>query len=257
MNTSSRITFIALAMLTGWTGVGAGTIHSGSYNITIGSGEMGFSPNGDYASFGMGVSPWADPNSSAYFFPGEHWGNGSQTISLTRTLSAVLQADPGKIFDKVYVGLIPAAVSNEQSGASAESYWTVNGGTYTGQMNYYFTATPGRNYGYTITGPSTGESTMVYYDWFSRSYATWGGLWGTPHYLNGYYDVQASSFSIDLAIAARTWNAASFIPPGLQFFFTYLDAPPPSSSVPETSGTLLLLSFGLAGLAWARRVGLI
>lgn len=234
----------------------ATTIHSGSFTADIAStSTMGWSFSGDYASFSMGPSPYHSEHVASRFFGS--YPDFSFHLEQTRTLSAQLQADAGKIFDKVYVGLTPGGISNQRSGATSQSNWTVGGGSWVGNTSYYFDNGWASFHDWNITSPNSGEST--YYDeyWFREQLLTWGGFWGTPEYLTGYYNVGAASLSLDLLIYAYINNypgdrfGASFDPPGLVFQFTYLDAPP--ESVPDRGGLAVCLMTALLGLGAAKR----
>lgn len=229
----------------------ADPIHSGSYTLTVTPGtQMSFSADGDYAGFGIGASPYHASNSAARFFPGYVWGNGWQAISETRSLHAELKADAGLIFDKVYIGFTPGSFENWAGGIYSESTWKVNGGTYAGDPSH-FEGSEASYHKWETHGSDSGTATLYDGYWYHGVYETWGGFWGIPEYLTGFYDISDDTFSLDLSIYAVSYNDSSFEPPGFQFHFTYREAPP--VGVPDSSSTLFGVTAGLGLMLGVRR----
>lgn len=240
---------LALA-LAGFSTARADTIHNGSYTAEITkTGGMTFSA--------LGIN--------SISFSHEHLTGGGPLsfVQASGTLTATFQADPGLIFDKFsFGGMGGGAIFNEETGVYADFNWTVNGGTFiTGTPTYGGfngeTANPFRaeRREWEITGPNTGRSSVYDGYWYRTR------LYDFNYSQGGYGDfaIGASSFSIDLSALVTVsryyggWPGA-IDPQALIFGFSYLPAPPPTSSVPETGATAGLMLLGLAGLAGARRL---
>ncbi len=222
----------------------ATTIHSGNYTVEISStGGMAAHTGGNSIGFTHervnGVTP----------------GTGGGSVTASGSLVATFTADPGLIFDKLYFGgLTGGMVALDRGGASARINWQVNGGTFSGPTTYngFHDAAWAREW--EITGSDTGTSYLYGGYWF----ATVTYDFNNPLLGSGYYGIGASSFSINLdssVFVTDTGYWSSFIVPhGLRFSATYLDAPPPTSSVPEAGSTGCLIFLALAGLASVRRL---
>jgi len=238
------LTLSLILALAGFCTVRADTIHAGSYTVEITSaGGMTAATAGNAIGFSHervdGVAPGTAPGS----------------VTEIGSLTATFTADEGLIFDKLYFGGLAGGITAiEQGGASSRINWQVNGGTFSGPDTYGGSSSVGFAREWEITGANTGTSYF------------YGGLWfltriwdfNNPVYGSGYYDIGASSFSISLDSSVYVTDSGywtSFIVPlSVGFNPTYLAAPPPSSSVPETGATAGLMLLGLAGLAGVRRM---
>ena len=169
-----------------------------------------------------------------------------------RSVTATFQADPGLIFDRVYIGLRFGTWGNfAESSSSSSLEWTINGGSYSGIMA---SDTPcayqGSDYRcWVITGASTGVAVNTGYYWF-------GSRYGTDIGLPGFYDVQASSFSIDLLQYVTAYNpgawGAVMEPLGMTVGLSYIDAPDEIATAPEPS-TVGLLGLGMVLVGFTQR----
>lgn len=221
----------------------ANTIHSGNYTVDI-------SNTGGMAAHTGGNSIGFTHERVNGFAP----GTGGGSVSASGSLVATFTADPGLIFDKFYFGgLTGGMTAIERGGATARINWQVNGGTFSGPQTYngFHDASFAREW--QITGPNTGTSYLYGGYWFST--VTYD--FNDPILGSGYYEIGASSFSINLAssiFVTDTGYWSSFIVPhAVQFRATFLDAPPPGSPVPETGATVGLLLLGFSGVMALRR----
>ncbi len=224
---------LALA-LAGFSTARADTIHSGNYTAEITkTGGMGAVTLVNDFSFGHDSLISTHDN------------------EVSGTMHTQFVADAGLIFDKVYFnGLTGGAIFNG-IGARAIFDWTLNGGTFEGGSTYGgVNDHAGHVREWEITGPSTGRSVFYHGYWDQTVMYDFNN----PLSGSGYYSIGSSSFSMDMDALVQTWGSSSIIPQGIRFSFTYLDAPPPTSSVPETGATAGLMLLGLAGMAGARRL---
>ena len=187
-------------------------------------------------------------NDVSFGFPNN--GNTSGAIgSASGTLNAQFQASPGMIFDRLELFRpIGDGISGYWWGgyAVSEHYWTINGSTST-----------------SVEGPTSGSSDWgIYREWemtgpnTGRNYAlatrnaftSDGGLTTSI-----FYNIGASSFSIDLSGSVYTSGDMGITPPGVTFVVYLIDAPPPGNSVPDAASTIALLGASFLGLAALRR----
>lgn len=221
----------------------ADTIHSGNYTVEITrTGGMTATTAGNSIGFSHervdGVTP----------------GTGPGSVSETGSLTATFTADPGLIFDKLYFGGLAGGITAiEEGGASSRINWQVDGGTFSGPATYGGSSSVGFAREWEITGANTGTSYL------------YGGLWfltrvwdfNNPVYGSGYYDIGASSFSMNLDslvyVTDRGYWTSFIVPLSVGFSATFVDAPPPVDTVPETSATSGLVLLGLASLVGVRR----
>lgn len=223
----------------------AGTLHTGSMTVTwTQTGAVTVNP-------GLG-----SPN--LLRFSHEAVSGATETPNtytvFNGAMTANFQADAGLIFDKMYFGgLSGGATFLEAGGAHSYMAWDVHGGSFTGPATYGGSNIPsaGRYREWAITGPTTGTSHLGDSTWFRTMIAGFE----SPVYGGGYYDIGASSFSMDFSAFIHIYHVGgqwptSITPQSMDFSFTYLDAP---SAVPESSATLGLLASALTGIVGARR----
>ena len=172
--------------------------------------------------------------------------------AMSRSVTASFHADPGLMFDRVFVGLDFGTWGNfAQSSSSSSLDWTINGGAYSGTMaSNTPCAYQGSDYRcWIITGASTGYAVNTGYAWYASRL-------GASEGLPGFYDVQASSFSIDLLQYVNTYNpsqwAAGMVPIGMTVVLSYAESNEQPVTAPEPS-TVGLLGLGMVLVGFTQR----
>ena len=162
------------------------------------------------------------------------------------TLTAQFQASPGRIFDRLELTRpVGDGIMAVYWGGYAESelFWTVNGGPFVGGTTFGSTW-HGIYREWAITGPSTGRN---YSYGFRNAFTSDGGLT-----TSGYYDIGASSFSMDISGIGRGFGDGGLTAPGAAFTVSMIDAPVAAIPEPETYA-MLLAGLGLLGFMARRR----
>jgi hypothetical protein len=220
----------------------AATIDHGTYSVdyTAAShlfikGLPGFSNT--YFSMGGDGTLFGDERNVEYF---EKRGS----------IAASFHAASGKVFDKlVLYGTSGVIAHNWAGGSYAGLAWSIPGATFVGESTLSGvkdSSRPLASY-LEITGPSTGIS-VAYSTYPDRTNI----LEGVPG--NGYYDIGAADFSINLdSVIATNWGSLIGLNT-LVFGVSFRDAPPITSPVPEPETyAMMLAGLGLLGAMTRRR----
>lgn len=181
----------------------------------------------------------------------------------SRSLSAQISADPGRVISRFSATLIYGPMNNNgASGVDTQLYWDFTGVTYLGsatdrygnfdQNGDFIWHSPVAQW--KVTGDGTNGTAHAYLGWFSGPYLGTNSFNEIPG-LN-FFQVNAANFSIDLDSDFGTFWQGGFSygsPVQMRLFIETAEAPPPQAEGVPLPTSTALLGLGLLGLGATRR----